>query len=87
MEGHAPARIGRILVVLALFFTLGTPLVAYIWHTLNVLLTGRVELLALAILVPVLLLFWLLLKGLARAVDRLDARHAAETGRAESPPA
>lgn len=57
---------GRIL----LFVLLGFPLLAYLWETLNELLSGSVNGRRLLVSVPVLVLFGALLVWLSRTVRR-----------------
>ncbi len=59
---------------ITLFVLLGTPLVGYIWDTLNHLLAGIVEPVRLLLLIPAALLFWLLLRGMRRTIESWHAR-------------
>ena len=54
---------------IALFVLLGTPLVAYIWETLNELLAGIVDPLQLLGLLPAAGFFYLLLRTMSRVVE------------------
>ena len=65
---------GTLVPFIALFALVGLPLVAYLWETLNELLSGFVDPVRLAVSVPVLVLFVALLVLLARGVQRLDER-------------
>jgi hypothetical protein len=67
-----PAERGPVLGI-ALFVLLGTPLVAYLWATLNHLLSGIVDPLRIVGMVPAAALFWLLLRYMARAVESWQA--------------
>ena len=58
---------------MALFVVLGIPLVGFLWHSLNLLLSGAIEGWRLAAMVPVVLLLALLLRALARAVQRWES--------------
>jgi hypothetical protein len=49
---------------------LGAPLLAYIWETLNRLLSGQLELLRLALTVPAAVVFAVLLRLVGRTVER-----------------
>lgn len=51
---------------------LGAPLIAFIWQTLNVLLSGTIEPRRLALSLPALVLLYLLLRFVGRFVRRLD---------------
>lgn len=75
----------RTLGVMALYFVLGSPLVAYIWHALNHLVAGQLvgrELL-IAALCAALLTF--LFRLMARSIVSLDAARAREIGRNPPP--
>src|SRR5690606_10268697 len=65
--------------LLALSTLIGGPIVAILWETLNQLLAGIVRPRMLAIAVPTLFIAIVLLRVLARAVERLDPRTAAPT--------
>lgn len=67
MPGQTPS-LGRLMAGVALFVILGTPLVAYLWETLNVLLTGVVQPGRLLLAIPLALLFAGVLWLLARTV-------------------
>lgn len=71
-------RLGTLVGGIALFTLLGFPLVAYLWETLNRLLSGEVEGVRLLVTLPVLLLFLALLRWQARAVRRWEGERAAE---------
>lgn len=64
----------RLVAGITLFVLLGTPLVGYIWDTLNHLLAGIVEPVRLLLLIPAALLFWLLLRGMRRTIESWHAR-------------
>ena len=51
---------------------LGSPLVAFVWETLNRLLAGTVEPSRLLLLIPIGFLLYLLLRYTARAVQAWD---------------
>ncbi|GEM_PF-2008987 len=57
-------------VLIAVFAAVGTPMVAYLWETLNQLMALHVDPVRLALSVPVLIVFIGLLILLARAVRR-----------------
>jgi hypothetical protein len=59
----------RLVAGIGLFVLLGTPLVAYLWDTLNRLFAGIVEPVRLLIAIPAAILFYLLLRAMARAVQ------------------
>ena len=73
MKEPSRAPILKLLAWIVLFVILGTPLVAFLWETLNALLTGHFDALQIAISVPVLALFYGLLLILARFIEKWDA--------------
>jgi len=73
-----PPSIGKLAGVLALFVIVGVPVTAYLWETLNQLLTGHIALGRIAASVPIALLFVGLLLLLARALGRLEAVRTAK---------
>jgi hypothetical protein len=66
--GETTARSRHFVLGIALFVLLGTPLVAYLWDTLNHLFSGIIEPLRLLIALPAALLFYVLLRFMARSV-------------------
>ena len=66
---------GRLMLAMAAFVVIGTPLVYFLWTALNDLLTGRIDGTHLAFAAPALVLFVVLLRFLARAVQRWERRH------------
>ena len=73
-------RLARLIGLIALFVLLGTPMVAYLWETLNVLLSGGVEPGRLGMSVVVLALFAALLMLLSRAIHALEGDRDARAG-------
>lgn len=71
--GHPAISAVKLLLLILLFALLGTPLVAYLWDTLNELVALHVNPVRLLIAIPVLLVFIGLLKLLAIQVRRWDA--------------
>lgn len=69
--GH-PISLGRLTVEIFVLVVIGTPLVAYLWETLNRLLSGTVEPVRLAISAPLLVLFVILLRALRHAIARWE---------------
>lgn len=65
---------GKLIGLMALFVAVGTPLVWYIWSSMNDVLTGRWDGGRLLRTLPVLLAFLLLLFLLAKSVRRWDTR-------------
>jgi hypothetical protein len=64
---------GRLIGLIAVFALLGTPLVAFLWETLNRLMTGWFEPVRVGISIPVLVILYLLLRYLARLTRRITA--------------
>lgn len=62
------------MLAILLLVLVGGPLVAYLWETLNRLMAGFVEPVRLLIALPVLVLFALLLRFVARLVERWHAQ-------------
>jgi hypothetical protein len=63
---------GKLVGIIALFTVLGIPLLAFLWETLNKLIAGVFEPWRLLVSVPVLVVFLVVLRFLARSVARLD---------------
>jgi hypothetical protein len=80
MPRHATLPLGRLIAVIAAFVLAGTPLVAYLWETLNRLLAGHAVAGRIALAVPVALLLAGLLALLARTVRRWEGRRRHRTG-------
>ena len=76
---------GRTLGVMALYFVLGAPLVAYIWHTLNHLVAGQVIWRELLIAAVAAVLLALVFRLMARSIAALDQARAREIGRNPPP--
>jgi hypothetical protein len=79
-DERAPQRLptlgfGRLMLVMAAFVVIGTPLVYFLWTALNDVLAGRLDGRHLAFAAPALVLFLVLLRYLARAVRRWENRH------------
>ena len=85
MTSTDTSRLVRLIGSIALFVLVGTPMVAYLWETMNVLLTGRVEPVKLGIAVIVLGIFAGLLMLLSRSIHALEGRRDARSG--ATPPA
>jgi len=54
---------------IGLYVLLGFPLVAYLWHTLNVLFGGDFRPMQVLLALPVAVLLYLLLRSMARTVS------------------
>jgi hypothetical protein len=73
MADETHPGMGRLIATIALFALLGTPLVAFLWETLNRLMVGWFDPVRIAISIPVLVLLYFLLRYIARATERLTA--------------
>lgn len=65
-----PAGPGRLIGGLVLFFLVGTPMIAYVWHVLSDALAGRVALVPIVAALVLLALFLVLLRRLIRFIER-----------------
>jgi ABC-type Fe3+-siderophore transport system permease subunit len=72
MERARPRSIGATIGFIAIPVVVGIPMVAYLWETLNQLLTGEVSARRIGISIPVFIVFALLLWWLARRVVAFD---------------
>lgn len=80
MTSQTSLPLGRLTVTLAIFVVVGTPLLAYLWETLNVLMTGVVDGGRLLLALPVAALFVGLLLLLARVVRRWEGEREERVG-------
>ena len=71
----APQQVGlgRLMLFMAIFVVVGTPLVYLLWTVVNDLLTGHIVTSRLLMAVPVLIVFIIVLGVLARLIRRWDA--------------
>lgn len=65
---------GRLLGAIAIFVIVGTPMVAYLWETLNKALAGYFDSIRILIAVPVLALFVIMTRYIARLVTRWETQ-------------
>jgi hypothetical protein len=72
MDDNSRTTVGRLVGWIALFTLLGTPLVAYLWETLNQVLAGHFDLTRIGLSLPLLAALWILLIVLARLIQRWD---------------
>ena len=63
----------RLMLRIGLFVLLGSPLVGFLWETLNQVLAGRIEPLMLLGFLPAAILLGLLLRSMGRAVESWHA--------------
>jgi hypothetical protein len=82
---HSP-RLGRLITLVSVFALLGTPLVAYLWETTNVLLSGQVRPLQLGIGVVLLAVFTVLLRLLAKRIHAVEGLGDHRPGALREPP-
>lgn len=64
----------KLILPIALFVILGVPLVAVIWDTLNRVFAGHIDWRWIGATIIAAVLFWVLLKVLARTVTGWEAR-------------
>lgn len=70
----------RTLALMALFFIIGFPLVAYVWHALNHLVAGKVVLREILIAGACGVLLVVVFRLMGRSIVALDAGRAREIG-------
>jgi hypothetical protein len=66
---ESTARAVRLVPRIGLFILLGTPLVAHLWETLNLLFAGIVQPVRLLTAIPAALVLFLLLRAMARSIE------------------
>jgi len=64
----------RLVAGIGVFVILGTPLVGYLWYTLNDVLAGVFQPIRILIAVPVAILFYLLLRLMASRVNAWEGQ-------------
>jgi hypothetical protein len=77
MATDGSSGMGKLIGFIFISVLVGVPITAYLWETLNRLMSGHVEPVRLAVSIPVLVLFAGLLAFLARSIRRLDEPPAA----------
>jgi hypothetical protein len=73
MTEKASPGMGSLIVTITVFALIGTPLVAFLWETLNRMMAGWFDPVRIAISIPVGVLLFVLLKLLARQTQRITA--------------
>jgi hypothetical protein len=73
MTEEASPGMGSLIVTITVFALIGTPLVAFLWETLNRMMAGWFDPVRIAISIPVGVLLYVLLKYLARRTQRITA--------------
>jgi len=73
MTEKASPGMGSLIVTITVFALIGTPLVAFLWETLNRVMAGWFDPVRIAISIPVGVLLFVLLKYLARQTQRITA--------------
>lgn len=81
MDDRPATSQARLAVAILFIVVIGIPLMAYLWETVNRLLAGVVDPVRLAIAVPVLLAFVLVLGLLRRALLGWDGQWRANVDR------
>ena len=82
---HSAPGFWRTLALMALFFLAGFPLVAYVWHTLNHLIAGKVYPREVLLGAVCAVLLAAVLRMMASAIQAFDAGRAREIGRNPPP--
>jgi len=75
-DGNAAPRqlgLGGLMLAMAIFVVVGSPLVYLIWGVANDVLTGHVSVPRLLLAIPALFVFLIVLNFLARSIRRWDA--------------
>jgi hypothetical protein len=86
MSTERSSHLGRLVLLIAVFAILGTPLVAYLWETTNVLLSGVVRPLQLGVAVVLIPLFIVLLRLLAKRIQVVEGTRDEQPGALREPP-
>jgi hypothetical protein len=73
MADEPQPQTGRLIGTIAIFALLGTPLVAFLWETLNRLMAGWLDPIRIAISIPAFIVLYVLLRYLARVTQRIAA--------------
>lgn len=79
MTSQSGPTTGRLAASILGLVLLGTPIIAYLWHALNHLISGIIRPLELLLAVPVFALFIGLLYLVARFVRSFEAAHRGTT--------
>lgn len=61
----------RLFGIIALFTLVGTPLVAFLWETLNRVMAGWFDPFRIIVSIPTLVILYLLLRYLGRVAERI----------------
>lgn len=72
MMDEVQPGITRLAIGILGLFVVGTPMVAYLWETVNRLVSGNFELIRLLISIPIAFVFVLFLRFAARFVTRWE---------------
>jgi len=85
MNENRPVRTGRMFAGILLLTAVAVPVLAYVWETLNRLLSGIIEFERIAWTLPALVLLIAILKLLGRAARAWTGVPADDTGESERP--
>jgi len=73
MSEDAQPRMGPLIGTIALFTVIGAPMVAFLWETLNRVMAGHFDPIRIGISVPLLVVFYFVLRWMGRVVERITA--------------
>jgi hypothetical protein len=71
MSDDAQPRMGPLIGTIALFTVLGAPILAFLWETLNRVLAGHFDLVRIGISLPLMVVFYFVLRWMARVAERI----------------
>jgi len=71
MSEDAQPRMGPLIGTIALFTLIGAPMVAFLWETLNRVMAGHFDPIRIGISVPLLVVFYFVLRWMGRVVERI----------------
>ena len=74
-KGHRPETTGRLVRMYIGFVVLGIPMIAYLWGVVSDVLAGHLRVGRIVVAILVTLVFFGMLRTLARTVQRIDAAH------------
>jgi hypothetical protein len=72
MQDRTQPSMGRLMGIITLYALLGTPLVAFLWETLNRLMAGWFDPIRVALSIPALVMLYFLLRHIGRVTQRIS---------------
>jgi hypothetical protein len=79
-DERAGLRVSQLLLPMTAYIIIGTPLVAYIWETLNLLVAGKAEAIRLLITLPAVALLAGVFVLLTRTISRWEGERKENLG-------